>query len=146
MRIPKPDRKPGVSFNMTPMIDIVFLLIIFFLVSSNLVQQESLIAVDLPTAKTSRMPKSSGPETRKITINVTGEDHLFLGTRPIDREQLEQYLTAERSRAGIPLEVRIRTDRRVPYSAIEPVLVLCSQAGIDNVSFNTYRKSPGNAK
>jgi biopolymer transport protein ExbD len=116
----------------------VFLLIIFFMVTSNIVQQEALIAVDLPTAKTSRMPDSSQSGTRKITINITGEDHLFLGMTPIDREQLRQYLTAEQSRPGRPLEVRIRTDRRVPYRAIEPILVICSQAGIDNVSFNTY--------
>jgi biopolymer transport protein ExbD len=138
MQIPKPDKKPSLTFNMTPMIDVVFLLIIFFMVTSNIVQQEALIAVDLPTAKTSRMPDSSQSGTRKITINVTGEDHLFLGMTPIDREQLRQYLTAEQSRPGRPPEVRIRTDRRVPYRAIEPLLVICSQAGIDNVSFNTY--------
>jgi len=138
MQIPKPQKKPNLSFNMTPMIDVVFLLIIFFLVSSNLVQQESLIALDLPTAKTSRIPKSSESNTRKITINVTNEDHLFLGSRPIDRDQLRQYLIAEQSRLGKSLEVRIRTDRRVPYRAIEPLMVICSQAGIDNVSFNTY--------
>ena len=139
MKTPKPDKKPNVSFNMTPMIDVVFLLIIFFLVSSNLVQQESLIAVDLPSAKTSRIPGSRESGTRKITINVTGEDQVFLGTRSVDHEQLLQFLTAERSRAGKPLEVRIRTDRHVPYKTIEPLLVVCSQAGIDNVSFNTYQ-------
>ena len=141
MQIPKPQKKPNVTFNMTPMIDVVFLLIVFFLVSSNLVQQDSLIAVDLPTAKTSRMPKSSESDTRKITITITGEDHLFLGTRPMDHERLRQYLIAEQSRVGKLLEVRIRTDRRVPYRTIEPVMVICSQAGIDNVSFHTYQNS-----
>lgn len=140
MRIPRPEKKPSLSFNMTPMIDVVFLLIIFFLVSSNLVQQETLIAVDLPSTKSSRMPDSRESQTRKITINVTGEDHVFLGMRPVDHYQLLQFLSAEQSRAGKPLEVHIRTDRRVPYRTIEPVLVICSQAGIDNVSFNTYKK------
>ena len=141
MQIPKPDKKPSVTFNMTPMIDVVFLLIIFFMVTSNIVQQEALVAVDLPTAKTSQMPGSSESSTRKVTINVTGEDHLFLGMTPVNREQLRQYLiglTIEQSRFGKPLEVNIRTDRRVPYRAIEPLLVICSQAGIDHVSFNTY--------
>ena len=140
MKIPKPHKRQELSFDMTPMIDVVFLLIIFFLVSSNLVQQESLIAVDLPTTKTSRMPSSRESQTRKITINVTGEDHVFLGNRSVDREQLLQFLTTEQTRASKPLEVRIRTDRRVPYKTIEPVLVTCSQAGIDNVSFHTYKK------
>ena len=140
MKIPKPYKRPELSFNMTPMIDVVFLLIIFFLVSSNLVRQESLIAVDLPTTKTSRMPNSRESQTRKITINVTGEDHVFLGNRSVDREQLLQFLTTEQARANRSLEVRIRADRRVPYKTIEPVLVTCSQAGIGNVSFHTYRK------
>ena len=126
---------------MTPMIDVVFLLIIFFLLTSNLVQQESLIAVDLPTAKSSRMPGVKESQTRKITINITGEDHVFLGNQAVDFGQLQQILSAERMRTGKPLEVRIRTDRRVPYKTIEPVLVICSQAGIDNVSFNTYKEN-----
>jgi len=78
--------------------------------------------------------------TRKVTINITGNDHFFLGLTPVNRDQLKQYLTnmaAEQSRSGKPLEVNIRTDRRVPYRAIEPLLVICSQAGIDSVSFNT---------
>ena len=140
MQIPKPPKKPNLSFNMTPMIDVVFLLIIFFLVSSNLVQQESLIAVDLPTAKTSRIPKTTESGTRKITINITSEDHIFLGMTPIHREQLRQHLIAEQSRSSKSLEVRIRTDRRVSYHAIEPILMICSQAGIDNVSFHTYQR------
>ena len=140
MQILKPHKKPNVSFNMTPMIDMVFLLIIFFLVSSNLVQQESLIAVDLPTAKTSRMPKSSESGMRKVTINITSEDHIFLGMTPIHREQLRQHLIAEQIRSGKPLEVRIRSDRRVPYHAMEPILVICSQTGIGNVSFHTYQR------
>ena len=138
MQIPQPDKKSNMAFNMTPMIDVVFLLIIFFMVTSNIVQQEAFIAVDLPTTKTSRMPGASESGTRKITINMTGEDHIFLGMTPIDREQLRQYLTAEQARPGKPPEVRIRTDRRIPYRTIEPVLVICSQAGIDNVSFHTY--------
>ena len=142
MQTPKPPKKPNVTFNMTPMIDVVFQLIIFFMVSSSLVQQESLIAVDLPTAKTSRMPKASESGTRKITVTVTGEDHLFLGTHPIDRERLRQYLIAEQSRTDKPIEVRIRTDSHVPYRTIEPVLVICSQAGIGNVSFHTYQNPP----
>jgi biopolymer transport protein ExbD len=140
MQIPKPPNKPNVSFNMTPMIDVVFQLIIFFMVSSSLVQQESLIAVDLPTAKTSRMPKASESGSRKITINITGEDHVFLGMTPVDRDQLRLYLIAEQSRSSKPLAVRIRTDRRVPSRVIEPILVICSQSGVDNVSFHTYQR------
>ena len=47
----------SVSFNMTPMIDVVFLLIIFFLVSSNLAQQEVHLEIDLPDAASGNRPQ-----------------------------------------------------------------------------------------
>ena len=51
MHIPSYARSKEVGFNMTPMIDVVFLLIIFFLVSSHLAKQESQMEIDLPNTE-----------------------------------------------------------------------------------------------
>ena len=55
MRIPSPATTDGVGFNMTPMIDVVFQLIIFFLLSSHLAKQETQFALPLPAAESGQV-------------------------------------------------------------------------------------------
>jgi biopolymer transport protein ExbD len=138
MQIPqyKSNRKYG--FNMTPMIDVVFLLIIFFLVSSHLARQESLMELDLPTA-------SSGEddidlETPRLTINVKSDGSLWLAGRPIAKDQLQQKFAQARAKEGDNIEVRIRGSRAAPYSAVEPIMLACTGAKIWNVSYAVYRE------
>ena len=122
---------------MTPMIDLVFLLIIFFIVSSSLVQQEAGIPVDLPEAGTGEMPQEED-KTKKIVITVLGEDAIMLGTQPVTLNQLREYLLGERQ-SRKELKVRIRADRKTPYSTIEPIMVACIEAGIPDVVFSVTR-------
>jgi biopolymer transport protein ExbD len=122
---------------MTPMIDVVFLLIVFFLVSSNLVQQETQMEIDLPAAQTGDLsPEDQG---RHLIINIPREGEIFVGARPLDHKKLEKLLTFERGRQAESLEIRIRTNRRVPYRAIEPVLIACAESGVWNVSFSVIQ-------
>ena len=80
----------SVSFNMTPMIDVVFLLIIFFLVSSNLAQQEVLLEVDLPDAASGNQPRDD--DTRRIVINVLSENHVQVGTEIVTPDRLADLI------------------------------------------------------
>ena len=138
MQIPqyKSNRKYG--FNMTPMIDVVFLLIIFFLVSSHLARQESQMELELPTA-------SSGEddvdlETPRLTINVKSDGSLWLAGRPVAKEQLKQKFIEARDREGEEIEVRIRGSRAAPYSTVEPIMLACTGAKIWKVTFAVYRE------
>ncbi len=129
-----PDVKPkSATMNMTPMIDVVFLLIIFFLVSSNLIQQDTSMELDLPAAETSQLPEET--ETRKITVNVPKIGSLFLGSQAIEKERLREHFLQSRLAWGEATEVRIRTNKGVPYGEIAPILVLAAQCGIWEVSF-----------
>ena len=124
--------------NMTPMIDVVFLLIIFFLVSSHLAQQESQYELDLPLAVSGSTPPPS--ERRPVTVSVLADGSVMVAGHSVNAAQLEVRLRNEAARVGSDLEVRIRTDRSVPYRTIEPVMVACARAGIWNVKFAVYRK------
>ena len=126
------DRRP-VSMNMTPMIDVVFLLIIFFLVSSHLAQQETQLAVDLPVALTGDEP--GNPATERITINLQADGTLLLGSSQATVAELSQRLTYERERASLPLEVRLRADQAIPFGQVKPILVACAEANVWDVSF-----------
>jgi len=139
MRVPTAKRTFGVGFNMTPMIDIVFLLIIFFLVSSHLASREVQIDLSLPEAASGDdHTTQTGP---RVTINVLPDGTIRLAGTSVDPGQLGQRLRVEAARTGHDLEVRIRSDRSVAYRFVEPVLVACARAGIWNVSFAVVEKA-----
>ena len=139
MRIPRyqPVRKLG--FNMTPMIDVVFLLIIFFLVSSHLQRQETQQELDLPVASSADEDVNPETETPRVTINVMDNGELFVSGRSLPRAELVSMLKAVRREQGDDVEVRIRSSRSAPWSMIEPIMLSCTKSGIWNVGFAVYR-------
>jgi len=137
MRVPSNLSRGSLSFNMTPMIDVVFLLIIFFLVSSHLARQEIQLDLDLPDASSGRQADQS--EVRRVVVNVLHEApperRIQVGGHVMDLDQLARLIRYESQATSDELEFRIRTDRRVPYREIEPVLLACQDAGVWNVTF-----------
>jgi biopolymer transport protein ExbD len=137
MKIPQ-NRIPGdVGFNMTPMIDIVFQLIIFFLVSSHLAHQEAQVKLALPTARSGEdRPDEGSP---RLTINIRNDGQTMLGARVVTADELTERLKAKLDSAGRDLEIRIRCDRATAYRAVEPVLLSCAKANVWNVTIAVYR-------
>lgn len=125
---------------MTPMIDVVFLLIIFFLVSSHLARQETQMELALPEAASGS--EDVDQETPRVTINVKPDGSLWLAGRRIEKEQLTQRLKAIKSAETRDLEVRIRGSKLAPYSSVEPIMLACTQSGIWNVTYAVYGKEP----
>ena len=138
MHVPRFGRGRSVQFNVTPLIDVVFLLIIFFLVSSHLAKQETQVELALPTA-TSGQGAVENPVDR-VTINVLPDGQLLLGGESVAAERIGRRLQVERQRTTDDLEVRIRADRNVAYRHVEPLLVACARAEIWNVSFAVVKR------
>jgi biopolymer transport protein ExbD len=137
MRLPQ--RRPlSAQINMTPMIDVTFQLIIFFLLSSRLAQQEAL-DLDLPTAATSS--QLANDQRPRLSVSVLPEGGVFIGNTPVRITDMARLLRAERDRLGSDLEIRVRAGRSVPYGFIEPILLACSEAGIWNVTFAVFEKT-----
>jgi biopolymer transport protein ExbD len=137
MRVPRAAAGSGVTFNMTPMIDVVFLLIIFFLVSSHLAKQEAQMELPLPVAESGATPDDV--RTQRITVNVLRDGSLLLAGRTIHRDALAERLAQAAADRGQDLEVRIRSDRNVAYRHVEPILLACARSGVWNVTFAVYR-------
>ena len=138
MRAPRYKPKRRYGFNMTPMIDVVFLLIIFFLVSSHLARQENLMELPLPVAESGA--DDIDQQTPRVTINIKDDGSAWLGGRAVTPERLKSQLSQLRSERGDQLEVRIRTSRDAPYASVEPVMLACTESGIWNVTFAVYRE------
>ena len=138
MRLPSLYRRQPLRFNMTPMIDVVFLLIIFFLVSSHLARQEMQVELDLPNADTGQEPNETARP--RVTINVMADGRVLLAGRPITAHELGRRLAVERRQSGDDLEVRIRGHRSVPYKIVEPILLSCARASVWNVTFAVVKR------
>ena len=141
MQIPNYARSKEVGFNMTPMIDVVFLLIIFFIVSSHLAKQEAQMDIDLPNAE-SGMESEASPNPR-IVINITRSGQLLISGRRVSAAQIEDQLAEHLKNNGVNVEVRIRSDRQIPFLQVRPVMLACAKMGIWNVSFSVYPTDGG---
>ena len=123
---------------MTPMIDVVFLLIIFFLVSSHLARQETQLELPLPTADSGQAPAQT--EQPRLTINVLQDGTVLLTGQRVTPDQLKSRLAEGLARSGQDIELRIRADRATPYANVEPIMLACTEVGIWNLTYAVYRK------
>ena len=123
---------------LAPMIDIVFLLLIFFIVTWQFTKSETELSVSVPTAQEGAEPERQGGE---IVINILGDGIIRVEGTTVDLEQLLEKL----SQIAIQFEnqpVRIRGDGEVAYQRIVEVIDTCQKAGIWNISFATQRPTP----
>lgn len=128
-----------ISFNMTPMIDVTFLLIVFFLVSSHLARQEVPLELDLPEAASG---EPLADDARRLVVNVLPDGELIVAGRRVEPGELERVIEIERGSSNRELEIRIRSDRQVPYRFVEPVMLAAARAGVWRVSFAVVRGAP----
>ncbi len=120
------------SANMTPMIDVVFLLIIFFLVSSHMAKQENRLPLDLPAASTHQVDNTM---SNRMTININHEGHVQVGAVTVQLERLVSLLVQHQREHEGSAAVRIRTDKTVSYGIVEPLLRDIALAGIVDITF-----------
>ncbi len=126
---------------MTPMIDVVFLLIIFFLVSSHLAKQEAQMDIDLPNAESGLESETS--TNPRIVVNVTRKGQLLISGRRVSEAEIETRLAEHLENNDANVEVRIRSDRQIPFALVRPVMLACAKMGIWNVSFSVYPLDEG---
>ncbi len=136
MKIPRSDSRFGVGFNMTPMIDIVFQLLIFFLVSNHLAKLESQMDLPLPIAASG---ETKDVEPNHTVINIREDGSYIFAGRYVTIDELRRRLADSKLESGDQLAIRIRGDRRVAYEFVEPLLRACAEIGIWNVTFAVYR-------
>lgn len=130
-------RRSQVAINMTPMIDVTFLLIIFFLVSSHLSKQENHVKLDLPEADHALAADIVAAE-KTVTINYLDNGVLRLGAAEITLEQLSMVLSQMNRDAAGKLQVRLRCSANTAYGRVSPLLRQLIQANITDVVFAVY--------
>ena len=141
MRIPTRGRKLGLSFDITPLIDVVFQLIIFFLAATYIVRSDANEKVTLPKATMAQDQPPVSPQ--RFVITITAERAWLLGNQRTERAAVEQQLlaAAHTPEKAAQIEVRLRADASVPYSEVEPLMLTCAKLGIRKLGFAVLLKS-----
>lgn len=143
-------RDDSTSMDMTPMIDIVFQLMIFFLCVTEMTKAdyESLV---LPIARNG--VDDGGRGERRVVVNVTHgyardgrtrSEIVVRGQRYQDPAELKLFFEQERSRAEAaqrPMMVKIRAAAAAPYEQVQRVMSACSEAGIEKIAIGATPKS-----
>jgi len=119
----------GKGLDMTPMIDIVFLLMIFFLVASKLDEADRAIDVVLPQAAAAK-PLTTRP--REFVVNIDRAGNYFAGARPVRLEELKDLLVQTAADNPARQTVIVRADEEVAHKFVVAAMDACVQAGIDD--------------
>ncbi len=123
---------------LAPMIDILLLLLSFFIISWQFSKSETELKVSVPTAQEgSEHDRQRG----EIIINVLPDGAIRVEGASVDLHQLHEKLAAI-AKQFENQPVRIRGDGQVPYQRIVEVIDTCQKAGIWNISFATQRPAP----
>ena len=123
------------GFQIAPMVDIVFLLLIFFLVTWNFARYETELDVKVPTAKEGKESRRSVGE---VIINVKNDGSIVINRKTVTAEELGGTLR-QISELYPDQAVVLRGDQSADYRHIVAVLDICRAANIWNVAFATGR-------
>jgi biopolymer transport protein ExbD len=133
VRIREDEAADEMALNLTSLIDVVFLLLIFFMVATTFLDPEREIGIELPEAL-SATESQEAPE--EIVINVFRDGRLSLGGEEVERAVLEA--TLQRAAQSDPkTPVTIRGDRLVHHEEIVSVMDACGSAGLSNLAVGT---------
>lgn len=119
------------AISLTPLIDVVFLLLIFFLVASRISDEEPRLDLELPSVSEA-LPAMFAPT--ELVIQINREGHYFVDGNRIQVEQLEQDLRQAQANNPTTQSVIIRADRGADWEFVAIALNLCKRVGIHQYS------------
>jgi len=126
--------KPEVfGFQIAPMVDILLVLLVFFIVTWNFSLSEKELDVKIPTATNA---KDTDPYVGQVVVNVKTDGSLVFNRQPISADELVAKLR-ELAKLYPDQAVILRGDQNADYKFIVNVLDICRQANIWNVAFAT---------
>jgi biopolymer transport protein ExbD len=121
------DGEPMIEMNVTPLIDVMLVLLIMFIIT--IPPQTHAVKVDLPVNNT---PVAVQPDKNKITIDTTGQV-AWNGT-PVDDVTLRQYLDASLQLPTEP-ELQFQPDPQARYAKVDEILAIIKRSGVTKLGF-----------
>ena len=121
-----------IAVDMSPMIDMVFLLLIFFIVASAVIDEKK--PVEIPDAVYAKVPED---ETGRFEITVTAAGDLFVKNEQVSIDELKTLLKPELE-FDSALKVVLRSDGSVKYRVNEEIMTACAEVGANDLIFSAF--------
>tara|TARA_Y100000992_G_scaffold293202_1_gene251554 strand:- start:365 stop:775 length:411 start_codon:yes stop_codon:yes gene_type:complete len=136
MKLGKQTTEDDLELDMSPMIDMVFLLLIFFIVVSQVIDEKP--RVEIPDATHAKVSEDT---TGRFMITVKRDESLYLGADPISKEidDVKEKIETEIN-ANPRLRILIRADGSVPYEVNEKIMNACAEVGALDIIFSVFEK------
>jgi len=116
---------------MAPLIDCVFLLLVFFLVATTMKKTQPGIEVALPQSSTEAFLVE---DSNTLSIGIDSSGQLYLGLQPVGKEALKNQIR-ESAQSDPPAKVRIYADQDTDYLHVVEVVELCQYEGLNVIGF-----------
>jgi biopolymer transport protein ExbD len=129
----RPDDEMG--FQLAPMIDMTFLLLIFFMVTTKISKEQIKEEVKLPVASNALIPEEV---SNRDIISIDAQGRYFIGQEIADKKRLAEYLK-KRFENTPPLRLYIRADQKTSGKKIKEIMKMAADAGAVDVIFGSYQ-------
>ena len=118
------------EINVTPMVDVMLVLLVIFMVTAPLIQQG--VKVNLPETKAAPVEATD----KKLILSVDAKKRVFIGDAEVVLAELEEKLRSNK-KAQADKEVYLHADKDIPYGLVVDVMAAAQRAGIQNVGMIT---------
>jgi biopolymer transport protein TolR len=125
-----PGRTTMSDINVTPMVDVMLVLLVIFMVTAPLIQQG--VKVNLPDARAQPVEATE----KRLVLSVDRQGRIFIGDVEVAQDQVEEKLKSN-AKAQADKEIYLHADRDVPYGAVVEVMAAAQRAGIPSVGMIT---------
>lgn len=125
-----------VGFQLAPMIDMTFLLLIFFMVTTKISKEQVKLDIQLPVASNGVVPDDL---SNRDVISIDASGQYFIGQEPATKAALAAHLK-QRYAVNPPLRLYVRADQKTPGRQVKELMRLAADAGATNVIFASYQR------
>jgi biopolymer transport protein ExbD len=122
------------DFAMAPMIDMVFLLLVFFMTVASVAKSQRTVELDLPESEESKIPEDA---SGRGLLSVDADGIYYIGDEPRSLDEIKASIT-ERIRREPELQIQIRADRETEYAAVQKLLKTAAESGAYEIIYATY--------
>ncbi|MCC6809690.1 MAG: protein TolR [Deltaproteobacteria bacterium] len=128
-------RGPVSDINVTPLVDVMLVLLVIFMVTAPLIEQG--VKVDLPKTKAPSLDK----DATKLILAVTKDRKVFIGETEVPYASLKEKLAAN-ERIKREKEIYLHADRTLPYGYVVDIMAIIKEAGVENLGMVTDPTGP----
>lgn len=134
MNIKLPAREDA-SVDMAPMIDLVFLLLIFFMVASVVTELDK-APVEIPKSEHAKVPEDT---KGRMMLSIDANGQIYDGLTPVSINELKPRMVEELD-MNPDLRILIRADRRVEYKTCKDLMIACGEIGATDLIYATFEE------